>query len=100
MDLKETRRDEVQNPEKGEGLLEKAKGLLEGLKKDPDKKAMSIEECDEALSGRLDDGKAETEKGVQAEDALNKQGVDFGLAGCEGFCRKVHDGTRVHGTYY
>lgn len=42
----------------------------------------------------------ETVETIRVEDKLNKkQDISFGTSGCEGFCKKVHDGTKVHGTY-
>lgn len=37
---------------------------------------------------------------ARVEASLNQVGEEYiGVAGCEAFCRKVHDGTAVHGTY-
>ena len=45
----------------------------------------------------------ETSEGAEKdiESRLNPKGdVAFYASGCEGFCKKVKDGTSVHGTYY
>ena len=102
MDFKESKENEVKKPEGRETVLDKIRDLAEDLKEKVtgEKKPMSLEECGDALSKRLEGKEAEQEQGMHADEALNKQAPDIGLSGCEGYCRKVRDGTRVHGTYY
>lgn len=77
--------------------LGKIKELSKKIEQDDSVKTPKLtrEEGDDLLEKRLEDGNEKTDA-----DKLNKKGeVSFGTAGCEGFCQKVHDGTKVHGTY-
>ena len=57
------------------------------------KESMTVQEADAMIEKRLSGSGT-------VESSLNKrQEVSFGASGCAGFCQKVHDGTRVHGTY-
>lgn len=88
--------------------LGKIKELSKNLSKDIASKKHEItrEEGDDIVEKRLEDlktnKKSEIADGNKADnDKFNKKGeVSFGTSGCEGYCKKVHDGTSVHGTYY
>lgn len=102
MSIKETQKKETRIPEDRETMLDKVKEIADKAKQErlDSKKAMSLEEYADALSQRLEQRKTKEETGTRTEGELNQAPVEIGIAGCEAFCRKVHDGTKVHGTYH
>lgn len=57
---------------------------------------LSLEECNERLENRLQ----ERNKNKESDKLNNPGNISFGASGCAGYCKKVRDGTSVHGTYY
>lgn len=94
MSIHETNAPEVKITESTEvRKIRELKGKLE-TKEDAGNEKLTAQEADNRLEQRLSNG-------GMVEPKLNKNSeVSFGASGCAGFCQKVHDGTKVHGTYY
>lgn len=114
MEINEGKARDINEPGISKQEISKIKELSGLLKNEAgENRRMSLGEARETVSGRLEGRKPflpdETglggqiwkhTEGMKVEDKLNKkQDISFGATGCEGFCQKVHDGTRVHGTY-
>lgn len=94
MSIHETNGPETRTPENPEmKKIQELKNKME-TKQDAGKEQLTAKEADNRLEQRLSNGGT-------VEPNLNKnKEVSFGASGCAGFCQKVHDGTRVHGTYH
>lgn len=114
MKINDVKKHDVNESEISKQETSKIKELSDMLKSETgDSKSMTCSEARRAASERLESRKTfsqnEAERNsqqkrpaetIKVEDKLNKkQDISFGASGCEAFCKKVHDGTRVHGTY-
>lgn len=104
MDIKESGVHETAGPEAAEGK-EKLKGLAEKLRSEgaETKRPKTLKETQETLdsliAGRAKAGEVKSPDGMEAESKLNNpEPIEYGLTACESFCKKLRDGTRVHGT--
>ena len=84
---------ELQKNETGNREIAKVKELASEVKGAKDKP--SVAEADSRTEKRFSVSR-------NFDERLNRhKDVSFGVvAGCEAYCRKVRDGTRVHGTYH
>lgn len=104
MDIKESSVHETGSPESAEGK-EKLKGLAEKLRSEgtETKSPKTLKEVQDTLeslvAGRAKADEVKSPDGMEAESKLNNpEPVEYGLTACESFCKKLRDGTRVHGT--
>ena len=104
MDIKSSNIHETASPETGEGK-EKLKGLAEKLRgegteaKSPKTLKETQDTLEALIAGRAKANEVKAPAGLEAESRLNDpEPVDYGLTACESFCKKLRDGTRVHGT--
>lgn len=114
MRISDLKKRDVNESEISKQETSKIKELADSMKSEiEENKNMTSSEARKAASERLEKRKPfsqnEAERNsqlkrptenIKVEDKLNKkQDISFGTSGCEAFCKKVHDGTRVHGTY-
>ncbi len=108
MDISENKKELTLN-ENSNRELGKIKELSKNIEKDTpvNKTEVSRESADNILEQRIKESKSNEgisdvneQENQQDSERFNKKGeVSYGISGCEAFCQKTHDSTKIHGTY-
>lgn len=106
MEINDNKISEIAKNKETNQELSKIKDLSKTLDVSDNKSHISLQDADKSVENRLAQNKESGETTETAsdtvekvEDKYNKGTISFGISGCAAFCKKVHDGTQVHGTY-